>query len=162
MGELSAMKSRSQLRQLLKVIAIASQLGVVVALQAGRVEAAVTETYLFHDSFDPNEGAGNVLVPVYNGTGTILKAGDPGFENGAFVTETISASACASTPTVRAWSFPEMSGLRYDNTTPNIVTGSYSISMSMRFSPMGARLGHKNSPQAPPATGPNAEASARR
>ena len=124
------MKNRSQLNQLLKAIAIASTLAVVVAWQAGQAEAAATETYLFHDSFDPNEGAGNVLVPVYNGTGTILTTGDPGFVNGAFVTETISASACASTPTVRAWSFPEKSGLRHDNTTPNIVTGSYSISMS--------------------------------
>ena len=29
-----------------------------------RPAAAVTETYLFRDSFAPEEGAGNVLVPV--------------------------------------------------------------------------------------------------
>ncbi len=96
---------------------------------------AVTETYLFRDSFAPEEGAGNVLVPVSNATGTIVTSG-PDFANGAFVTETISASACASTPTIRAWSFPDRAGLRYDNGTPTVVTGSYTISMLMRYDPM--------------------------
>ena len=135
------MKNRSRLNQLLKAIAIAMHLAVAVAWWAERAEAAVTETYVFHDSFAPNEGAGNVLVPVYNGTGTILTAGDTGFVDGAFVTETISASACASTPTIRAWSFPERSGLRHPNTTPTVVTGSYSISMLMRYDPMDGGYG---------------------
>ncbi len=96
---------------------------------------AVTETYLFRDSFTPNEGAGNVLVPVSNRMGTIVSSG-PDFANGAFVTETISASACASMPTIRAWSFPEFGGLRHDNATPAVITGSYSISMLMRYDPI--------------------------
>jgi cysteine-rich repeat protein len=94
-----------------------------------------TETYLFRDTFAPVEGAGNVLVPVSNATRTIVTDG-PDFRNGAFVSETISASACASTPTIRAWSFPESAGLRYDNAAPTLVTGSYSISVLMRFNPM--------------------------
>ena len=78
---------------------------------------------------------GNVLVPVSNATGTIVTDG-PDFLNGMFVTETISATACASTPTIRAWSFPETAGLRHDNGAPTVVTGSYSISMLMRYNPM--------------------------
>jgi len=102
---------------------------------AANPASAVTGTYLFRDSFAPSEGAGNELVPVYNGTGTILTGGQ-GFVDGSFVTETISAAACPSTPTVRAWSFPMSGGLRYDNATPVVATGSYSISMLMRFSPV--------------------------
>src|SRR5579885_1543140 len=102
---------------------------------AANPASAVTETYLFRDSFAPSEGAGNELVPVYNGTGTILTGGQ-GFVDGSFVTETISAAACSSTPTVRAWSFPQFGGLRYDNAMPVVATGSYSISMLLRFSPV--------------------------
>jgi hypothetical protein len=100
-----------------------------------RPAGAVTETYLFRDSFAPDEGAGNVLVPVSNATGTIVSSG-PDFINGSFVTESISAAACASTPSVRAWSFLDKSGLYYPNTTPTVVTGSYTISMLMRYDPM--------------------------
>ncbi len=104
---------------------------------AANPASAVTETYLFRDSFAPSEGAGNELVPVYNGTGTILTGGQ-GFVDGSFVTETISAAACSSTPTVRAWSFPQFGGLRYDNAMPVVATGSYSISMLLRFSPVSS------------------------
>ncbi len=102
---------------------------------AALATAQTTETYLFRDSFEPIEEAGNVLVPVSNATATIVTSG-PDFLNGSFVTETISASACASTPTIRAWSFPESAGLRHDNGAPTVVTGSYSISMLMRYNPM--------------------------
>jgi hypothetical protein len=102
-----------------------------------RPAAAVTETYLFRDSFAPEEGAGNVLVPVSNATGTIVSSG-PDFINGSFVTESISAAACASTPSVRAWSFLDKSGLYYPNATPTVVTGSYTISMLMRYDPMNS------------------------
>lgn len=101
---------------------------------------SITQTYLFRDSFAPVEGTGEALVPVSNDTGTILTSG-PSFVNGAFVTETISASACASTPTVRAWSFPDAGGLRFDNAMPTVVTGSYSISMLMRYNPMDGGYG---------------------
>jgi len=111
------------------------QLAVAIGWQVERAEAQVTETYLFRDSFTALEGGGNVLVPVSNATATIVTTG-PDFLNGAFVTETISASACASTPTIRAWSFPVSGGLRHDNTSPTVVTGSYSISMLMRYNPM--------------------------
>jgi hypothetical protein len=111
-------------------------LAIVLLLASGpRPAAAVTETYLFRDSFAPEEGAGNVLVPVSNATGTIVSSG-PDFINGSFVTESISAAACASTPSVRAWSFLDKSGLYYPNATPTVVTGSYTISMLMRYDPM--------------------------
>jgi hypothetical protein len=116
------------------VVAITAQLVMLLGGPLGRARAA-TETYLFRDSFQPQEGAGNVLVPVSNATNTIVTSG-PDFVNGTFVTETISASACASTPTIRAWSFPDRGGLRHDNATPTVVTGSYSISMLMRYNPM--------------------------
>lgn len=109
--------------------------GLCLGVSAPPNAVAVTETYLFRDSFTPIEGAGNVLVPVSNATATIVTSG-PDFVNGAFVTETISASACASTPTVRAWSFPDRGGLRHDNVSPAVVSGSYSISMLMRYNPM--------------------------
>jgi cysteine-rich repeat protein len=112
-------------------------LGVVVCAWTGVAHAQVTETYVFRDTMEPTEGAGNVLTPVFNGTGTILTSG-VGFVDGAYVTHTISASACASTPTVRAWSFPTSGGLRHPNVAPAIVSGSYSISMLMRYNPMDA------------------------
>ncbi len=118
-------------------LAVALQLAIVLGWQVDRAAAQVTETYLFRDSFEPIEGAGDVLVPVSNGTGTIVTSG-ASFLDGAFVTETISASACATTPTIRAWSFPVTAGLRYANATPNVVTGAYSISMLMRYNPMDA------------------------
>ena len=120
------------MRHATRILTIAVLLGAL----SGRV-GAVTETYLFRDSFAPKEGAGNVLVPVSNTTGMILTSGTD-FRNGSFVTETISASACASTPTIRAWSFPDEAGLRYDNATPTVITGSYTISMLMRYDPMDA------------------------
>jgi hypothetical protein len=116
----------------LPALAIAVATTMLIAPRDG---AAATQTYLFRDSFAATEGGGNVLVPVANDTGTILTGGAT-FVNGTFVTETISASACASTPTIRAWSFPNEGGLRYDNASPVIVTGAYSISMLMRFNPM--------------------------
>ena len=118
-----------------KFVAIGLQLAVMLGWQVDGAQALTTETYLFRDSFAPSEGAGNVLVPVSNSTGTIVTDG-PDFVNGSFVSETISNSACASTPTIRAWSFPVSGGLRHDNTTPTVVTGSYSISMLMRYDPM--------------------------
>ena len=118
-----------------KAVGVGLQLALAIAGQVGRADAQVTETYLFRDSFAALEGAGNVLVPVSNATATIVTSG-PDFVNGAFVTETISASACASTPTIRAWSFPVSGGLRHANTAPTVVTGSYSISMLMRYNPM--------------------------
>ncbi|MFN8543679.1 MAG: DUF4215 domain-containing protein [Candidatus Binatia bacterium] len=117
------------------ILAVALQLALVLGLHVGRAGALTTETYLFRDSFAPIEGAGNVLVPVSNKTATIVTSG-PNFVNGTFVTESISASACASTPTVRAWSFPISGGLRHANATPSVVTGSYSISMLLRYNPM--------------------------
>jgi hypothetical protein len=114
----------------------ATTLAIVLLLASyPRPAVAITETYLFRDSFAPEEGAGNVLVPVSNATGTIVSSG-PDFIDGSFVTETISASACASTPSVRAWSFLDKSGLYYPNATPTVVTGSYTISMLMRYDPM--------------------------
>lgn len=98
-------------------------------------QAQVTETYVFRDSMMPTEGAGNALEPVYNAGGAILTSGTD-FVDGAYVTHDISASACASSPTVRAWSFPESGGLRHANVAPAVVTGSYSISMLMRYNPM--------------------------
>jgi hypothetical protein len=118
------------MRHALHVLAI-----VLLLPSCPRPAAAVTETYLFRDSFAPQEGAGNVLVPVSNATGTIVSNG-PDFINGSFVTESISAAACASTPSVRAWSFLDKSGLYYPNAAPTIVTGSYTISMLMRYDPM--------------------------
>ena len=118
------------MRHALNVLAI-----VLLLASCARPAAAVTETYLFRDSFAPEEGAGNVLVPVSNATGTIVSSG-PDFINGSFVTESISAAACASTPSVRAWSFLDKSGLYYPNATPTVVTGSYTISMLMRYDPM--------------------------
>jgi len=118
------------MRHALNVLAI-----VLLLASSPRPAAAVTETYLFRDSFAPEEGAGNVLVPVSNATGTIVSSG-PDFINGSFVTESISAAACASTPSVRAWSFLDKSGLYYPNATPTVVTGSYTISMLMRYDPM--------------------------
>ncbi len=118
-----------------KAVVVGLQLALAIGGQVGRADAQVTETYLFRDSFAALEGAGNVLVPVSNATATIVTSG-PDFVNGAFVTETISASACASTPTIRAWSFPVSGGLRHANTAPTVVTGSYSISMLMRYNPM--------------------------
>jgi hypothetical protein len=118
-----------------KLAVALAQVAVAVGWPIGHADAEVTRTYLFRDSFAPSEGTGTILVPVSNDTGTILTSG-PGFMNGVFVTETISASACPSTPTVRAWSFPTSAGLRHDNDAPTVVTGSYSISMLMRFDPM--------------------------
>lgn len=99
--------------------------------------AQVTETYVFRDTLLPTEGAGNALEPVYNATGTILTSGTD-FVGGMYVTQSISATACASSPSVRAWAFPVSGGLRHANTTPVVVTGSYSISMLMRYHPMDA------------------------
>jgi hypothetical protein len=122
------------------LLAVATQAAILLASPVGRADAQVTETYLFRDSFAPTGGTGNVLVPVSNDTGTILTGG-AGFVGGSFVTETISASACASTPTIRAYSFPEKAGLRHDNAAPTVVTGSYSISMLMRYNPMDSGYG---------------------
>ncbi len=112
----------------------------VVAMIVGRgavAHAQVTETFVFRDSMEPTEGAGNVLEPVYNAGGSILTSG-AGFVGGSYVTHTISPTACASTPTVRAWAFPVSGGLRHPNVAPVVVTGSYSISMLMRYNPMDA------------------------
>jgi hypothetical protein len=116
-------------------MAVGLALTVMIARPPRRAGAAVTQTYVFRDDFQALEGGGNALVPVSNATASIVTSG-PDFLNGAFVDETISASACATQPTIRAWSFPTTAGLRYDNTSPQIVTGSYSISMLMRYNPM--------------------------
>ncbi len=119
----------------------ASRLAVFALFAAGLVVApgtarAVTETYTFHDTLTPVEGAGNVMVPVYNSPGSILTSGGSGFVNGSFVTQTISPTACAAMPTVRSWSFPARGGLRYLNATPAVVTGSYTVSILVRFNPL--------------------------
>lgn len=123
----------------MKTTSFASLASVLLSLglAGSTAHAQTTETYVFRDSLSPNEGAGNVLVPVHNGTGAILTSGE-GFVGGSYVTHTISPSACASSPTVRAWSFPVSGGLRHANVAPAIVTGSYSVSMLMRYSPMDA------------------------
>ena len=97
---------------------------------------AITHTYTFRDTLLPREG-GTALVPVFNGGGSpaILTEGTPSFQNGSFVTQTITARACASQPGVRAWSFPAQGGFRYPNMAPVIATGSYTISMLVRFNP---------------------------
>src|SRR5262249_821635 len=118
------------MRHALNVLAI-----VLLLASRSRPAAAVTETYLFRDSFAPEEGAGNVLVPVSNATNTIVSSG-PDFINGSFVTAGIRAARCAATRSVRAWSFLDKSGLYYPNATPTVVTGSYTISMLMRYDPM--------------------------
>lgn len=118
----------------------ASSLALIALLSAGAgaspAGGLTTETYLFRDSFEPIEGAGNVLVPVSNDGGTIVSEGDPGFLDGAFVTQAISEAACPEAPTVRAWAFPESAGLRHANTAPALATGSYSVSMLLRYDPM--------------------------
>ena len=116
---------------------LATVLAVQIALLVGAASAAraTTQTYLFRDSFAPVEGTGDALVPVSNATGAIVSSG-PDFVNGAFVTETISASACSTTPTIRAWSFPDQGGLLFANASPTVVTGTYSISMLLRYDPM--------------------------
>jgi cysteine-rich repeat protein len=97
--------------------------------------AQVTETYVFNDSLLPLEGVGPALEPVYNGTEVITTSGDGDFVDGSF--ETITITACGpSTPTVRAWSFPQYGGLRHANLAPAVVTESYTISMLVRFSPL--------------------------
>lgn len=119
------------------IVFLASVIVVVTPLTASEARAQVTETYVFRDTMEPTEGAGNVLEPVHNGTGAILTGG-AGFVDGMYVTHTISPSACASAPTVRAWAFPVSGGLRHANVAPAIVTGSYSVSMLMRYNPMDA------------------------
>ncbi|MFO0628377.1 MAG: hypothetical protein U0325_22575 [Polyangiales bacterium] len=106
-------------------------------LLAPRVARAVTHTFTFRGSFAPLEG-GTSLEPVYNGGAmpVVLAAGDPGFVNGSFVTQTISATACPSPPTVQGWSFPARGGLRHPNMAPVIASGSYTISMLVRFDPL--------------------------
>ncbi len=97
---------------------------------------AITHTFTFRDTLLPREG-GTALVPVFNGSGpaTILTQGMTGFVNGSYVTQTITARACASQPTVRAWSFPAQGGLRHPNMAPVIASGSYTLSMLVRFNP---------------------------
>lgn len=124
------------IRKLAGAISVPLLLLCVMAVVTAPAGAQMTETYLFRDSFEPIEGAGNVLVAVSNADGTIATDGDPGFLDGAFVTQTISEAACPSAPTVRAWAFPDFAGLRHANTTPAIATGSYSISMLLRYDPM--------------------------
>lgn len=114
---------------------------VALSLAAGvlglaRPAGAITHTFTFRDTLLPREG-GAALVPVFNGSGpaTILTQGMTGFVNGSFVTQAITARACASQPTVRAWSFPAQGGLRHPNMAPLIASGSYTLSMLVRFNP---------------------------
>jgi len=111
------------------------RIAVTIALFAAPLPAwAVTHTFTFRDTLLPREG-GPALVPVYNGgpTATVLTEGQPGFVGGSFVTQTLTANACPSTPTVRGWRFPARGGLRHPNMAPVIATGSYTISMLVRF-----------------------------
>ncbi|MEI8255056.1 MAG: MYXO-CTERM sorting domain-containing protein [Deltaproteobacteria bacterium] len=112
----------------------ATALGVLALAGAAH---AVTETYTFRDTLAPREG-GSSLVPVYNGgpSPAILTEGSTGFVPGSFVTEMISVGACASQPTVRAWSFPARGGFRHPNMAPVVASGSYTISMLVRFHPL--------------------------
>jgi uncharacterized repeat protein (TIGR02543 family) len=109
----------------------ASLLALVVAvtLPVGGTADAASGTYLFRDTLAPLEGAGNTLVATYN-NGT--------FVNGGFVDTAIDANVCPATPTVRGWSFPRYGGLRTPNSAPAVVGGSYTISMIVKFSPMGS------------------------
>ena len=92
-----------------------------------RTAHAAADTYLFHDTLAPLEGAGNTLVATYN---------NGPFVNGSFVDTTIDANVCPGTPTVRGWSFPQFGGLMTPNNAPAVVGGSYTISMIVKFSPM--------------------------
>lgn len=96
--------------------------------------AAKTETYTFRDTLQSTEGgaAGNTLQPVFNQNAAIVST-----PAGTFVDTTLDAYACPSTPTVRGYSFPKYGGLRMLNTSPIIATGSYTISMIVKFHPLG-------------------------
>ena len=72
--------------------AVLLSLIVAVALLAGNMAHAATDTYLFRDTLAPLEGAGNTLVATYN---------NGPFVNGSFVDTTIDANVCPGTPTVR-------------------------------------------------------------
>lgn len=122
------------MRHRVRTLALAAQCALLLSLATHA--QGVTETYLFRDSFAPIEGSGNVLVPVSNATNATIVTDGPNFKDGAFVTEQISTSACASGPTIRAWSFPISGGLRHLNNAPAVISGSYTISMLLRYNPM--------------------------
>ena len=101
----------------------------VVGLAAGTGTAmAAADTYTFRDTLGSAEGSGNTLVSTYN---------SGAFVDGSFVDTVIDANVCPSTPTVRGWAFPQFGGLRTPNASPVIVGGSYTISMIVKFNPMG-------------------------
>ena len=101
----------------------------LAALGLARPAFAVTDTYTFRDTLQSTEGGatGNTLSATYN-NGTLVA--------GTFGDVTISASACANTPTVRGYSFPAFGGLKSLNTAPIVATGSYTITMIVKFSPL--------------------------
>ena len=96
---------------------------------AASVALAAADTYTFRDTLGSAEGSGNTLVSTFN---------NGAFVDGSFVDTVIDANVCPSTPTVRGWAFPQYGGLRTPNTSPVIVGGSYTISMIVKFNPMGS------------------------
>lgn len=107
-------------------IALVLGLGSLLAAPAA---AQTADTYMFRDSLASIEGSGNTLTSTFNGAGPFI--------DGSFVDSTIDANVCAGTPTVRGWSFPRYGGLLAPNNSPAIVSGSYTISMIVKFNPMG-------------------------
>ena len=115
------------LRTVSKPHAFLSALLVAVSVLAGGTAHAASDTYLFRDTLSPLEGPGNTLVPTYN---------NGVFVNGSFVNTTIDDTVCTGAPTVRGWSFPAYGGLLAPNVAPPVVSGSYTISMIVKFNPM--------------------------
>lgn len=104
-------------------------LAVVAALAVAHEARAASDTYTFRDKLSSAEGgaAGNVLAfESNNGDAT----------PGTFVDTTIDANACANTPTVRGYSFPQFSGFKSMNKAPIVATESYTITMIVKFNPL--------------------------
>jgi MYXO-CTERM domain-containing protein len=114
------------MRTALKVVPFAVAFATLMSVRPAR---AVTDTYTFRDTLQSSEGGatGNTLVPTFN-NGTLV--------SGTFATVAIDANACANTPTVRGYSFPQYGGLKSLNAAPVVVTEAYTISMIVKFSPL--------------------------
>jgi hypothetical protein len=112
-----------------RVHAVLSMLVVAATLLFVPAAYAASDTYMFRDTLASVEGSGNTLVATFN---------NGPFVNGTFTDTTIDANVCPGTPTVRGWSFPRYGGLRTPNNAPAVVGGSYTISMIVKFNPMGS------------------------
>jgi MYXO-CTERM domain-containing protein len=108
---------------------VLSAFATFAALAVAREAQAASDTYTFRDKLSSVEGgaSGNVLAFEYNN-------GDA--TPGTFVDTTIDANACANTPTVRGYSFPQYSGFKSLNKTPIVATESYTITMIVKFNPL--------------------------